>query len=167
MHDMTNKDLTVAFAGESQAHMKYLIFSDVAAKEGKKNVARLFKAISYAEQVHATNHYRTMGEIKSTSENLQAGIDGEHYEVNEMYPAYMAVSQFQEEKDATRTFHGALEAEKIHEVMYSDAKKVVDGGEDIQIGKIYICSICGYTTTNQVPEKCPICGAPRSKFVEF
>ncbi len=84
-----------------------------------------------------------------------------------MYPAYMAVSQFQEEKDATRTFHGALEAEKIHEVMYSDAKKVVDGGEDIQIGKIYICSICGYTTTNQVPEKCPICGAPRSKFVEF
>jgi rubrerythrin len=167
MHEMTNKDLTEAFAGESQAHMKYMIFSDVAAKEGKKNIARLFKAIACAEQIHATNHYRTMGEIKTTPENLQAGIDGEHYEVNEMYPAYLAVSKLQEEKDATRSFHGALEAEKIHEVMYSDAKKLADKGEDIDVGKIYICSVCGYTTTNQAPEKCPICGAPKSKFIGF
>lgn len=167
MHEMTKQNLLAAYAGESQAHMRYLIFSDVAEKEGKKNVARLFKAIAYAEQVHATNHYRNLGEVNTTSDNLQTCIDGEHFEVNEMYPAYMAVAQLQDEKAANMGFHGALEAEKIHEIMYSDAKMVVDKGEDIEIGKIYICSICGYTTTNEAPEKCPICGATKDRFVEF
>lgn len=167
MHEMTKENLLAAYAGESQAHMRYLIFSDVAEKEGKKNVSRLFKAIAYAEQVHATNHYRNLGEIKTTSDNLQTCINGEHFEVNEMYPAYMAVAQLQDENNANVGFHGALEAEKIHEVMYGDAKMVVDKGEDIEVGKIFICSVCGYTTTNEAPEKCPICGASKDKFVEF
>ena len=53
MHNMTKDNLEAAFAGESQAHMKYLIFANKALKEGLPNVARLFRATSYAEQVHA------------------------------------------------------------------------------------------------------------------
>jgi len=63
MKPMTEKSLREAFAGESQAHMKYLIFADLAEKDGKKDIARLFRAIAYAEQVHATNHFRVLGTL--------------------------------------------------------------------------------------------------------
>lgn len=55
---MTSEFLHSAYGGESMAHMRYLIWGDMAAKEGFPNVARLFRAISDAEQVHATNHFR-------------------------------------------------------------------------------------------------------------
>jgi hypothetical protein len=42
-HKMTQQNLESAYSGESQAHMRYLIFSEVAEREGKPNIARLFK----------------------------------------------------------------------------------------------------------------------------
>lgn len=98
MHKMTQGNLEAAFAGESQAHMKYHAFADKAEKEGLPEVARLFRAVSFAEQVHATAHFRTLDGIGTTEENLQAAIDGETYEVEEMYPAFIAVAEVQEEK---------------------------------------------------------------------
>jgi rubrerythrin len=68
---MTKDALLSAFAGESMAHMRYLIFADIAEKEGFKNVARLFRAIAYAEQVHASNHYRALREYKEDSKVFQ------------------------------------------------------------------------------------------------
>ncbi|MEL9998767.1 MAG: rubrerythrin family protein [Thermoplasmata archaeon] len=167
MRKMTEKNLNEAFAGESQAHMRYLIFADVAEKAGYNNVARLFRAISYAEQVHATNHYRTLGLIKDTENNLQTAIDGETYEVEEMYPVFNNVAKFQGEKGAEQSTHSALEAEKIHAELYKKAKEAVKDKKDISIGDIYICSVCGYTTTGKAPEKCPVCGAPSSAFRKF
>jgi len=166
-HKMTQENLENAYAGESQAHMKYLIFSQVAEKEGKPNIARLFKAIAYAEEVHATNHYRALGNINDTVKNLDMAIAGETYEIEEMYPAYNAVAKLQGEKEAEITTHGALEAEKIHAQMYKKAKEIAEEGKDIALGTIQICSVCGYTTEGEAPEKCPICGAPREKFKAF
>ncbi|MGD2080541.1 MAG: rubrerythrin family protein, partial [Nitrospirota bacterium] len=76
----TQKDLADAFAGESQANRKYLAFAAHADKEGMKQVARLFRAAAEAETVHAHNHLRAMGGIKSTAENIQAAVGGETYE---------------------------------------------------------------------------------------
>src|SRR5512136_315809 len=115
---MTEDNLKTAFAGESQAHMRYLIFSKRAEAEGLPNVARLFEAISFAEQVHATNHYDALTLIRGSSDNLQVCIDGENYEINEMYPAFHAVAKLQEEKGAMQTFNYAWQAEKIHSSMY-------------------------------------------------
>lgn len=168
MRKMTEKALSEAFAGESMAHMKYLIFSEVAESEGFKNVSRLFKAISYAEFVHARNHARNLGYIKSTGENLQTGIDGENFEVNEMYPAYNAIAQLQDEKGAKQSIHYALEAERIHEQLYGIAKESVEAGKDLELKEIYICPVCGYTYMGEEPpEKCPVCGVLRDKFVKF
>ena len=167
MRKMTEQNLRAAFAGESQAHMRYLIFSEKAEKENKKNLARLFKAIAFAEQVHATNHYRALGEINDSSKNLQVGVDGETYEVEEMYPAYNTIAQLQKEQSAIRTTHFALEAEKIHMEMYKKAKEVVDQGKDIEVGDIYICDVCGYTVEGEAPEVCPICGAKKERFKRF
>ena len=111
MHKMTQENLKNAFAGESQANMKYMIFSQIAQREGKENIARLFKAIAYAEAVHATNHIRVIGGIKDTAGNLDEAIGGEEFEVNEMYPAYLKEAKEQGESEAERTNHYALEAE--------------------------------------------------------
>lgn len=167
MKEMTADNLKAAFAGESQAHMKYLAFADKAEKEGFGNVARLFRAIAFAEQAHAVNHLRTVGGLGSTSDNLAVAIAGENFEVDEMYPAYVAVAQEQGETRAERSMNWALEAEKIHAEMYAAAKKAVDGGSDADIGTIWICDMCGYTVEGEPPDKCPICGASRDRFKSF
>ncbi len=164
---MTEKSLQEAFAGESKAHMKYLIFSDIAEEEGKENIARLFKAIAYAERVHAGNHFEELGNIGDTVENLQAGIDGENFENTSMYPAYKAIAELEEEYGAETSINYALEAEKIHEGMYEDAKKTAQKDEDIDLDDVYICPKCGYTHEGEPPENCPVCGLSRDKFKEF
>ena len=167
MHDMTKQNLQNAFAGESQAHMKYLIFSDKAEKEGRKNIARLFRAIAYAERVHATNHFRVLGGIGATKDNLAVAINGEHFEVEEMYPAYLTEAEKQGEKEAAKSTHYALEAEKIHEQMYEKAQRVTEMGDDLELGDVYICPVCGYTVEKDVPDFCPICAVKKDMFKKF
>jgi rubrerythrin len=167
MHEMTKENLEAAFAGESQAHMKYLAFAAKAEQEGYPEVARLFKAISFAEQVHATNHFKQLSGIGSTAENLATAIGGENFENTEMYPAYHAVAHEQNEKGAMLSIHYALEAEKIHEVMYSEAKALVEAGRDRESQPVYICPVCGFTVIGDPPEKCPVSQTPREKFFKF
>jgi len=167
MRKMTENALQDAFAGESMAHMKYLIFSEVAEREGFPNLARLWRAISYAEQVHATNHARNLGYIKDSVDNLQTGIDGETFEVEEMYPAYDAIATLQGEKDAEKSIFYAREAEKIHAQMYNDAKKEAEKNKDIEISDVYICPVCGFTHIGDPPDKCPVCNVPKNKFKKF
>lgn len=168
MKKMTEKSLAEAFAGESMAHMKYLAFSEIAEMEGYPNIAKLFKAISYAEQVHAINHAKNLGYLGKTEENLQTGINGENFEVEEMYPAYDAVAKLQDEKGAQRSIYYAIEAEKIHSAYYQEAKEKVRQGKDFELQTIYICPVCGYTQIDgSLPDKCPVCGVASSKFKKF
>lgn len=164
---MTQANLEAAFAGESQAHMKYVIFADKAEREGFPEVARLFRAISYAERVHATNHLRLLGGISDTVSNLETAFSGENYENTEMYPAFDTVATLQEEKGAIRSIHYALEAEKIHEEMYRTAQSSVEAGKDMESAPVYICPVCGHTVIGEAPDKCPVCGALKTKYREF
>jgi rubrerythrin len=165
--EMTRRFLEEAFAGESQAHMRYLIFAEIAEKEGFVKVAKLFRAIAFAELVHARNHFRALGFVGNTNENLQAAINGETYEVEEMYPVFNNGAKFQNEDEAEKSTHYALEAEKIHVDLYRRAKESVKRREDVQLEKVYICPVCGHTAVDEAPEYCPVCGARRDQFVEF
>jgi rubrerythrin len=182
---MTKDALLSAFAGESMAHMRYLVFADIAEKEGYSNVARLFRAIAYAEQVHATNHYNVLrvfnedAKISSgapigpgdTSKNLDLAYRGEVYEIEEMYPVYLEIAKYQDEKEAQRSFYFALSAEKIHAQLYKTAKEYVDKKQDFPLApdeKVWICPVCGHTYVGkEPPEKCPVCGAPRDMYKGF
>jgi len=167
MRKMTEANLKDAFAGESQAHMKYLAFAARAEKDGYPEVARLFKAIAYAEQVHAINHLGVLAGIGDTVANLAAASDGENFENTEMYPAYDAVAELQQEKGARRSIRFAMEAEKIHEVMYDEASQAVKAGKDIESAAVYVCPVCGHTASGEAPHKCPICGLPGDKYHQF
>lgn len=167
VHKMTEDNLKDAFAGESQAHMKYLNFAAVADKEGMANIARLFKAASYAEQVHASKHLDVLDGIGSTAENLGDAMGGENFEVEEMYPAYLAVAEDQGEDSAYQTFNRAYQVEQQHHEFYAQAKEAADSGNDAELGDIVVCSICGCTLEGEAPAKCPVCGAPKTAFQSF
>lgn len=167
MKPKTKKNLQAAFAGESQACMKYTIFADAAKKEGFRNIGRLFTAISYAEKVHASNHFRVLHGANPTSENLQSAIDGETYEVKDMYPAFKEAAKKDKETEAIRSIHFALEAERTHAKMYADARRSAKAGKDLRITSIHICSVCGHTVFGKAPDSCPVCGAKKSRFKKF
>lgn len=167
MRNMTKLNLEAAFAGESQAYMKYTIYAEKAEREGFHKVAKLFRAIAFAEKIHATNHFRILEKIKSTPENLDDAAAGENYEVEEMYPAFDAVARLQNEKAAVQSFYYAITAEKVHESMYKKAKESVEKGEDIIAKNIYVCPVCGHTVIDEVPDKCPVCGLSKEKYEKF
>lgn len=167
MHKMTEDSLKASFAGESQAHVKYLVFSEKARQEQKPNVARLFTAASYAEQVHAAAHLRVLNGVGSTAENLAAAVTGEGFEIDEMYPAYMAMADAQSESPAKVAFFRANEAEKVHKNLYAKAKESVEAGIDAVISDIWVCPVCGFTAEGDRLEKCPLCGVPGDRFAKF
>ena len=157
----TIKNLKEAFAGESQANRKYLAFAKKAEEEGFHQVAKLFRAAAEAETVHALNHLKELGDIKSTKENLAAAIGGETYEFQSMYPQMIKEAEAEGQKAAMRSFHLANEVEKIHGDLYKKALDNLGKNPDVDY---YVCQVCGNTVEGEPPDKCPICGAPKKMF---
>ena len=162
----TSDNLQEAFAGESQANRKYLAFAKKAEEDGYAQVAKLFRAAAEAETIHAHAHLRVMGGINSTEENLGAAIEGEGLEFTQMYPKFVKEAEEESNQAAAYSFKNALAVEEIHHGLYTKALEAVKGGSDLPKAKIFVCSICGNTVEGDAPDKCPICGAPKDRFVE-
>jgi rubrerythrin len=164
---MTEESLKAAFAGESQAAEKYLVFAEQAEEEGYPNIAKLFRAISFAETRHARNHLRVMKGINSTADNLQVAFEGESFEIDEMYPAYGEVAAVQGNKQASRSVKYAVKAEMDHKWMYSEAREKALKGDDIADQPVSVCLICGHTVIGDLPDKCPVCKAEKEYYRTF
>ena len=181
MNAMTAENLRSAFGGESQAHMRYRIWASKAQKEGFPTVERLFLATSDAEEIHATLHFKALKDqagdflvasgagfgLGTTSENLQGAIDGELHEVNQMYPAYIAVAEMQEEKSAIAAMKFAIEAEKVHADLFTKAKEAVDAEKDLQAQVIELCPVCGFITLTGEEDQCPLCKVKKELFIAY
>jgi rubrerythrin len=181
MKKMTEQNLINAFGGESQAHMRYLHFANQGDLEKYSNVARLFRAIAHAEYIHAGDHYKELKHLDGgfvansmaafgpgdTKKNLKLAIDGETFEIEEMYPVYLETAKFQGEAGAQRTFEWAYGTEKMHKALYQKALDSINSGNDPILGKIQVCEVCGYTLEGDAPDKCPLCNASRDKFTAF
>ncbi|MCW4008371.1 MAG: rubrerythrin family protein [Candidatus Bathyarchaeota archaeon] len=160
----TEENLKAAFAGESQANRRYLAFARKAEEEGYTQVAKLFKAAAEAETVHALNHLRITGQIKSTLENLEAAVSGETSEFKEMYPEYIATAKQEGNKQAAWSFNVANQVEQIHAKMFRKAIDALKNKKSMEQVDYYVCSVCGNIVEGSPPDVCPICGAPKEKF---
>lgn len=163
----TNENLQKAFVGESQANRKYLAFAKKAEAEGYPQIAKLFRAAAEAETIHAHAHLRVMGGIKSTQENLQQSAEGESFEFQQMYPQYVQQARQENQAAALRSFKNAMAVEQVHHSLYLEALKTVQAGNDMPAARVFVCSVCGNTVLDEVPDKCPVCGAPKQKFTEI
>lgn len=159
----TLKNLMEAFAGESQANRKYLAYSKKADAEGKINTAKLFKAASDAETLHALKHFEVADKIKSTAENLKDAFNGETHEYKSMYPDFLKDAQVEGNKGAIASFTFAMKAEEVHARLYQEALANLDQTAEIFY---YLCPVCG-NIEKSVPEKCSICGTSGSKFIKY
>ena len=181
MKQMTQQHLINAFGGESMANMRYLHFALQADKENYPNVARLLRAISQAEFIHAGDHYREIKHLDGgfvansmgafgpgdTRKNLNLAIAGETFEIEEMYPSYMEVANMQGEEGAYRSFEWSYETEKMHKQLFEKALKAVEKDNDIDLGPVQVCNVCGYTLEGEAPDECPVCKAVKEKFKTF
>ncbi|MFC1939817.1 rubrerythrin family protein [Chloroflexota bacterium] len=163
----TEKNLQEAFAGESQANRRYLFFADKADKEGQPQIARLFRAAADAETIHARNHFNAMDGIGSTRDNLTAAVMGEHYEFTRMYPLFIDKAESEDNRRAQVTFEYANEVEQVHHGHFEEALKALNEGQQLKDEPYFVCQVCGNTVAGEAPEKCPVCGAPRSRFKQI
>lgn len=178
----TVANLLAAYEGESNAHAKYVLFAAKADAEGWHGAASLFRAAARAEEIHSTNHARVLkqlgaeakrqihpAEVNSTLENLKTALAGEQYEINTMYPAFIAEAAATDIPIANRSFTWAMEAEKTHARLYAEAIELVSRGPKdswaASACDFYVCAACGYTTmTPEEQDRCPVCNLAFDKF---
>ena len=158
----TQDFLKEAFAGESQANRKYQAFAAKADKEGYPQAAKLFRAASAAEAVHANNHLKAMKAIQSTLENLKAAISGEDSEYESMYPEMIETAKVEKQKEAEISFHDANEVEKVHSKLFN--KLLATQGKSTETYPYYVCPVCGNTVEKEPPAKCQVCATDGKLF---
>ena len=159
----TLDNLMDAFAGEAQANRKYLAYAKKAEKDGKINVAKLFRAASDAETLHALKHFEVAGKIGSTADNLTDGIAGETHEYKDMYPDFVNEAEAAGNKAALMSFTFAMKAEEVHAKLYKEAFETIDQTEEVFY---YLCPVCGNIEKFR-PDKCSICGVQGDKFIKY
>lgn len=171
----TLDNLNTAFQGESNAAHRYEAFAKKADSEGQTYAARLFRAAARAESVHRESHKKAIlalgGAVKdfkldelkvgSTAENLQAAIKGESYERDTMYPEFLKQARADRSREAMRTLMYAQKAEAEHAKLYQEALDNLGKNADTPL---YVCKVCGYTTTKLPDGSCPSCREPVSNY---
>ncbi len=174
----TLENLQTAYNGESNAHARYMAFAVKADEEGYGQVASLFRATAKSEEIHANNHAKVIKslkaepesdikppEVKSTLENIKAALEGESYERDVMYPAFIKKAQEENLGAAVRSFKQAAAVEAEHAKYYSEVSANPEAWK--QGHKVFlVCTDCGLTTTDLDLKKCPVCSAPRKDFVD-
>lgn len=159
----TLDNLMEAFAGESQANRKYMAYSKKAEKDGKINAAKLFRAASDAETLHALKHFEVAGKIGSTADNLKDAVAGETHEYKDMYPDFVKLAEEEGNKAAALSFTFAMKAEKVHAKLFHEALGNLEQTEEIFY---YLCPTCG-NIEKYIPKKCSICGVRGDRFIKY
>ncbi len=153
-------NLKSGFVAESQAHQRNLAFAMKAEQEGYTQVGRLFRAIAEAEGIHAFNHLRLLGGVSDTQENLEAAFERENL-ASGAYPAFLREANEEGNTSVARVFTYSRDVEAGHAKLY---KKALEHMVRETKTKYYVCGVCGYVSDGELPDQCPICGAPREKF---
>ncbi len=166
MGDKTKRNLYEAFVGEAKAHRRLLAFARKADEEGYPDVARLFRAVAYAEGVHADMHLRLLGDVvvKDTETNLQLSFERESAASESAYPRFIREAEEEGERRAVLAFSQARDAEEMHARLYKGAIGCMLREEPCTY---YVCDVCGYISEGKPEDNCTICGARPDKFVRI
>lgn len=166
----TERNLQTAFAGESQAHTKYLYYASKAKKDGFVQIGELFEQTAKNEKEHAKIWFKLLhgGNVPETPVNLEDAAAGENYEWTDMYAGFAKTAKEEGLNEIAFLFEQVGAIEKAHEERYRKLLKNVQDGvvfskdEDV----IWECSNCGHIVIGKkAPEVCPVCKHPRSYFM--
>ena len=160
----TEENIKAAFAGESQARNKYTYFAEKAREEGYHYIAKIFEETALNEMNHAKDHFKLLGGVGSTEENLKAAMSGEDYETVNMYPQFAEEAEAEGNTEAAILFKMIGKIEAHHRERYKKLLEMVQNGTVFKREKPikWKCSVCGFTVEGtEPPPKCPACKNPR------
>lgn len=165
----TEENLKAAFAGESQAHTKYLYFASKAKKEGYEQLAAIFEETARNEKEHAKVWYKFLhgGDIPTTTDNIKEAADGENYEWTDMYVNMAKVAMEEGFPEIAVKFRAVGAVEKHHEERYRKMLKNIE--DEIVFSRdgscVWQCRNCGHIVVGKkAPAVCPVCDHPQSYF---
>ena len=166
----TEKNLQTAFAGESQAHTKYLYYASKAKKDGYVQIGKLFEETANNEKEHAKIWFKLLhdGAIPDTETNLEDAANGENFEWTDMYAEFAKVAKEEGLNEIAFLFEKVGAIEKTHEERYrkllGNIKEGIVFSRDEDM--IWECSNCGHIVVGKkAPELCPVCKHPKSYFL--
>ena len=152
-----------AYVGEAKAALRLKIFADKAVEDGYPQIAKLFRAISFSEEIHGTRSLRMLKEIKSTEENLQDSFESETKVADVVYDEFIKLAVEADDQGAGLIFSQARDVEEVHGKLYKEAMThMIEERETTY----YICKVCGYISDGVLPDECPVCAAKKDQFVE-
>lgn len=157
----TDKNLYAAFIGEAKAALRLKGYAERAEKDGYPQMAKLFRAISAAEEIHALKHLRLLKIIRSTEENLQASFESESTVSENVYPEFIRIAEEEGNTGARISFTHARDAEEFHGKLY---KAAIDDMIREEESEFHVCTICGYVASGAIPDECPVCNASKDRF---
>ena len=163
----TEKNLEMAFAGESQARNKYTYFASVAKKEGFEQISSLFLKTADNEKEHAKMWFKELEGLGNTAENLNAAANGENFEWTDMYEAFAQTAEQEGFPELAEKFRAVGEIEKHHEERYRALLKNVETAQVFAKSevKVWECRNCGHIIVGTAaPELCPVCAHPQAYF---
>jgi len=176
----TEQNLLKAFAGESQARMRYNYFAKTAKKEGLEQIAAIFEDTAINEMAHAKSFFKFLeggmveitakypaGMIGTTLENLKAAADGENEEWTELYPEFAHIAEEEGFKEIAVAFKMIAKVEKAHEARYRKLYDNLENGNVFERDEVYVwkCRNCGFLHESKKALKmCPACQHPQAYF---
>lgn len=163
----TEKNLAIAFAGESEARNKYTFFASTAKKEGYEQIAALFLKTAENEREHAKMWFKELNGIGDTAANLESAAEGENYEWTDMYDEFAKTAEEEGFTALAAKFRMVAAIEKSHEERYRALLKNVETAKVFEKSevKVWECRNCGHIVVGtKAPEVCPVCAHPQSYF---
>lgn len=176
----TEQNLLKAFAGESQAKMRYEYFAKQAKKEGLEQISAIFEETAINEKAHAKRFFKFLeggmveitaaypaGVIGSTLDNLKAAAEGENEEWTELYPEFARIAEEEGFKEVASAFKLISKVEKAHEERYLKLYENLENGHVFEKGDkvVWKCRNCGFLHEGtKAPKTCPACLHPQSYF---
>ena len=176
----TETNLLTAFAGESQARMRYTYFASKALKDGYRQISEIFTETANQEKEHAKRFFKFLnggdveitaafpaGVIGSTLDNLKAAAAGEYHEWSSMYPDYAKIAREEGFDQVADVFNAVSIAEQQHEKRYNDLAKNIEEGKVFKKDEpvLWRCMNCGFIAEGlEAPELCPACAHPTAHF---
>lgn len=165
----TEQNLLTAFAGESQARVKYEYYASAAKKEGYNQVGAFFSETSANEKEHAKLWFKALheGKVPDTITNLKDAAAGENYEWTEMYAEFAKTAKEEGFEKLAFLFEEVSKIEKEHEERYRALLANIENDRVFKRDeqKVWICTNCGkIVIAKEAPAKCPVCDHPQGYF---
>jgi rubrerythrin len=176
----TEKNLLIAFAGESQARNRYTFFASQAKNEGLIQISLAFEETANQEKEHAKRFFKFLkggaveiqaafpaGVIGETAQNLKASAEGEHHEWTSIYQDFAKEAEREGFPEVALAFRNISISEKQHEKRYRGFLKNLENGAVFKKSKetTWRCLNCGFIHAGaEAPAKCPACEHPRDYF---